>query len=351
MQIFERLSRNYKIIYYPQMSNILYRLKANPRDWKTLFKKKTIWLNPNFVYIEMPALFLPFNNIFRFINKINNIILELYVNYTNKSLSMGVPDVWWVGYLFAVDLVKSKNNVIYDCFDDHLGWKGLYSRKTVEKIENELLKISQVTFFSSSELVRKKGSKANQFKLIMNGADYDHFYIEPEKSIIKSKIVLYMGVVSDWCDIQLIEYIVEHQQDFTFWIVGPVRKNLLKNIEHNKNVKLWGLVDYSHLPGILEKVEICIIPFDPNHKVIKSTNPIKLYEYLSSGKPVVSTNFEEVKKYSDVTYIAESKEEFAEKIKLAHSENNMQKVKKRQSVAYDNRWEQRIVDIEDSLDE
>ena len=71
-------------------------------------------------------------------------------------------------------------------------------------------------------------------------------------------------------------------------------------------------------------------------------NPIKLKEYLALGKPIISTPFNELNKYSDVVYCAETPEEFASQIKRALQENNDERIiaRKKRVEAYT--WESKV---------
>ena len=350
MQIFGLLSTTYRVIYVAPMSNLLYWWRAGNRDWKSIFNFHFREINENFTYVEMPIIFLPFQNMLRFINRINNLILSQTVRAIRRKLKIKSVNYWWVGYPFAVDYVVNKPTVIYDCFDDHLGWKGFYSRKVVGQIERDLLNKASLTIFSSQELVRKKSDHCNHYRLIRNAADYDHFYLSPNESLIHSKIVIYVGVISDWCELDLLESVATDLPDYQFWFVGPVRKNYLDNIKERENVKLFGLQPYESLMEYIRQASVCIIPFDPMHEVIKSTNPIKMYEYFAAGKPVVSTNIEEVRKYGDVVYLAHSAREFTEMIPRAIEENSLEKIEARQKVAEENTWTSRVAEIESELE-
>jgi len=244
--------------------------------------------------------------------------------------------------------VKDKSNIVYDCFDEHLGWKGYYLKSTVKKIERDLLKLADISIFSSSKLLENKGKYVKRSFLILNGADYDYFYIPPVRSINLNKIVLYSGVISHWFDIELMEYSIVNLKNFTFWFVGPDRANYLRYLCKFKNVKYFGLVQYDNLSEYYHESSVCIIPFKVD-KLIESTNPIKLYEYLSAGKPVVTTKFPEAKKYKSVIYIADDKVNFSNLIIKAYQENEFGKIVKRQKIASINSWDHRVHDIKKAL--
>lgn len=347
-QIFEKLSKEYKIVQFSKMENILSILKNHPKEVFNKLKLTIDLHNNNLVHVELPAIFLPAANIFRFINKVNNVILGILIRYVQSKSEIGKVDIWWVGYPFAVDYVRNKSNIVYDCFDEHLGWKGYYLKSTVRKIEEDLLQLADFCIFSASKLLENKGGYANKSFLVLNGADYDYFYISPDKSHNNNKIVLYSGVISHWFDIELAEYCIHNMPEFTFWFVGPDRGGYLKRVSKLPNVKYFGLVEYNKLAKYYHESGVCIIPFKVDN-LIESTNPIKLYEYLSAGKPVVTTKFREAEKYRSVVYIADDRKTFSSLIVKAFEENDISQIIQRQNIGQANSWQNRVDEIKDAL--
>jgi len=347
-QIFERLAIDCKIVFFSKMENILSIIKNHPKDAFKRLKLKIVRQENDFIIIELPAIFLPAANIFRIINRINNIILSFFVWYIRKKYNIKKIDIWWVGYPYAIDYVKDKSKIVYDCFDEHLGWKGYYLKSTVKKIERDLLQLADVSIFSASKLLENKGEYAKKSLLILNGTDYEHFYMLPNHSRNYNKIILYSGVISHWFDVELIEHCIQTLQDFTFWFVGPDRGSYLSYLCKLKNVKYFGLIKYENLAKYYHESSVCIIPFKVD-KLIESTNPIKLYEYLSAGKPVVTTKYPEAEKYKAVVYIANDKVDFSNLIRIAYQENEIEKITQRQKIASINSWDRRIDEIKRAL--
>jgi GT2 family glycosyltransferase len=89
---------------------------------------------------------------------------------------------------------------------------------------------------------------------------------------------------------------------------------------------------------------VCIIPFKITDLTL-STNPVKFYEFISSGKPVVSSKLPELLPYANLLYLSESKEEFLKNIELALKESNEDLKKKRIEIAKSNDWDYRFKDI------
>jgi len=347
-QIMERLSDKYRIIYFDKMNNLLSIIKNHPGQVKSYLTLHIQMVNPYLIYVQTPAWYFPLGNSIRLLNILNNLILHRFVWLVKHKLNIKHVDIWWVGYPFAVDFVKGKKSVVYDCFDEHLGWKGYYLKRTVERIERDILRNAEAAIFSSSKLFRVKGINAKKSYLIMNGVDYQHFYMPPEKAINFNKIVLYTGVISHWFDKPLMEYCANRLPDYTFWLVGPDRGNYLSKLKTMPNVKCFGFIEYKDLPRYYHESSVCIIPFVIDD-LIESTNPIKLYEYLAAGKPVVTTKFEEVMKYPSDVYVANDQKEFVSLIQKACLENRFDKVISRQHIAKLNTWDKRVEQVEEVI--
>jgi glycosyltransferase involved in cell wall biosynthesis len=105
-------------------------------------------------------------------------------------------------------------------------------------------------------------------------------------------------------------------------------------------VHFLGEKPYSELPKYLYWFDVCIIPFKLT-PLIEATHPVKFYEYLSSGKPVVSAKLPELLPYNDLCYLADSKEDFLNKIEIGLKEDNLETKRKRIEFAKSNTWDDR----------
>ncbi|MBU1117751.1 glycosyltransferase, partial [Patescibacteria group bacterium] len=104
---------------------------------------------------------------------------------------------------------------------------------------------------------------------------------------------------------------------------------------------------YQDIPGYLKAFDVALIPFKIN-PLIKATNPVKIYEYFSQNKPVVSTYLPELKKYKKLLYLSKTHSDFIKNIRLALKEklNNQKRVK----VSISNQWSAKAKEISTQLD-
>jgi teichuronic acid biosynthesis glycosyltransferase TuaH len=114
-------------------------------------------------------------------------------------------------------------------------------------------------------------------------------------------------------------------------------------------VHFKGPVPYEMMPAVLKGFDVAIIPFKKD-KVSNNIFPLKLFEYLGSGKPVVSTDFNpDLKEFTGETvFYCKNSEEFSNALNAALNDTDAQKLK-RLEVAADNTWEHRAMEIKDLL--
>ena len=120
--------------------------------------------------------------------------------------------------------------------------------------------------------------------------------------------------------------------DFIF--VGPIR---VKSLLLKKDKRFIGTVDYKTVLAYCNGFDVCLIPFRRG-KFADTINPVKLYEYLALGKPVVSYYMRELERYKDILYLADDKEGFLTYVERALNEKDHGIIKLRKDMARMNDW-------------
>jgi hypothetical protein len=252
---------------------------------------------------------------------------------------------WWP---IARELrYKVGGKVVFDCMDDHSG----FSTNTALALntEHELI-IDADLVISSSDLLENKCLELNKNTIqVKNGTDYKHFFNCVRNSkldhLAGSPLAGYFGAISDWFDIDIVVHCAKNLPNWNFVLIGSTFGADLKDAESISNIHFLGEIPYQELPGYLAYFDVCMIPFRLIPLTL-ATNPVKFYEYISAGKPVVSINLPELERYREYCYIAESKEEFLERLKDAFSDRNLRdKFDARLRLAQENSWEIRANDI------
>lgn len=226
---------------------------------------------------------------------------------------MGKKIILWVSWSklhIFLDLYQP-DFIVYDYVDDFDAWRP-YLRPMIEKSDAVITTAKILT----EEINREYPDKPSI--MVPNGCDIDRFKpgktVErpPELSSHNGPVITYSGAWANWVDTKLVERIAHTFQHALVCVIGT--EYGIKVPRHISNLVYLGLKTYFQLPAYLNYSTVCIIPFLLN-PITLATNPIKMYEYLASGKPVVSTDLPEVRNVPSV-YIGYDHENFIEKIRL-----------------------------------
>lgn len=152
--------------------------------------------------------------------------------------------------------------------------------------------------------------------VVKNATNFFTFGDRPEPTGVNLKsgrpVVGYMGWINESrLDGDLIRYLAHQRPEWDFVFIGPrSHADALTTLRHNcDNVKLVAPVSYEQIPGVLAQFDVCILPNLLNEHT-DGNDPIKLFDYLASGKPVVSTNTSGAGYLRDHIGIAHDREEF-----------------------------------------
>ena len=256
--------------------------------------------------------------------------------------------IFIVNHPFWGRIALSFQNIplIYDCMDFHAGFEN--SSKEMQKEEINLFYQADKVITSSLNLSRHAEKYTNNF-IIRNGVDFNFFNIKV-KTIKKNTIITrvgYVGSISEWFDTDLLCFLARNRPNLEFILVGSYASVInLRLIKSLKNIKLIGEKPYSEVPDLVASFDVCIIPFKLT-KLIKHTNPVKIYEYMSLGKPVIATNMPELKQIkNNLICIGKSKLDFLSKLDRAiDSSNDLKSAQKRIEFAKANTWHSRAAQL------
>ena len=307
-------------------------------------------INENLIVINM-ELYTPDTNVYSsvlnnnqidyLINSINNLRKKYDFNFFISIIS----NPFW----YQVIQYINNTNVIYNCMDYYKGFNT--HSDPLLNIETNLIKNSYVIY--TSPILRTMINMNYKYcKIIRNGCEFTYF-----NNIIKVKnnrpVIGYYGAISDWFDNNLYETLIKVFKQCDFYLIGDImcldkkKEDNIKKLKNFENVKYFGEVPYNELHKYIKYFDIGIIPFILND-LIKSTNPVKLYEMLSLGIPIVLTNMEDVKTLNSdhLYYRSLSVQDFINNINKALNENNPKIIEDRINYTKLNDWEYRINDLE-----
>jgi glycosyltransferase involved in cell wall biosynthesis len=153
-----------------------------------------------------------------------------------------------------------------------------------------------------------------------NGVDFAHFAagerkLPDEYRAIPEPRAIYVGAMKEWFDFDLVNYLAAQLPEVSFVLVGPDHL-AQKRLHSLSNLFVLGRKAYSELPSYLHHADLGIIPFDVagHPQLIHSVNPLKLYEYMACGLPVVSVAWRELNHLHPPASLCVTREQFARQI-------------------------------------
>jgi glycosyltransferase involved in cell wall biosynthesis len=157
----------------------------------------------------------------------------------------------------------------------------------------------------------------------------------------------YIGFISSRTDIDLLECIARFRPDWKLIIAGPIHAispDAITGLVNLTNVDYLGEIPYEALPALIKSFDICLIP----HKVTslsKSMSPLKFFQYLASGRPIVSTPIAGIERFSEYCLIGKTCSEFISQIEVAIQSYTLDDGVRRIRAARSETWESRVSEI------
>ncbi len=242
--------------------------------------------------------------------------------------------------------------LIYDCMDEHGGFVAAEEeggddlRKLIDLQERSLLRGSDLVLATGKLLHEKVSAVSPNVLLVRNAADFEHFsnagVASPPAlfSSLPRPVIGYYGAIASWFDSALIAHAASEHPDWSFVLAGRTTGADLASIEGLPNVHLLGELPYAAVPGVLHQFDVACIPFHLIDLTL-ATNPVKFYEYLCAGKPVVSVELPELEPYAGYYYGVRSETEFVAQIERALAEDSPALRERRVALGRENTWTDR----------
>ncbi len=160
-------------------------------------------------------------------------------------------------------------------------------------------------------------------------------------------VIGYYGAIAEWLDFDLIDRLATELPDSRIILIGPVSeaasKRVAETLWNHSNVVVLPSCKQLDLVPFLKRFDVCLIPFIKN-AVTDAVSPVKLFEYFSAGKPVVTTDLAECIKYPPV-HVAKSHEQFLSLIRYILAASPARPDAEARQIALDNTWRHRAQQI------
>ena len=291
---------------------------------------------------------------------LNRRLLGRQLRHAMASLGMSRPLVW-TSLPSAIEVLDEldPSAVIYYCGDDFSALAGV-DHAPVARQEARLLERADLILAASETLAER--FPVAKTHCLPHGVDTQHFafkqWSRPVDLPAGKPIAGFYGSLSNWLDQAMLKQVAQALPDWNIVLIGPRHCNI-DTLLREPNITWLGPKAHQALPAYVQHWQVSLLPFVDNAQ-IRACNPLKLLEYLASGKPVVSTAFPAVMEYRDSLHLADTAEHFARAIVTAAVDapalgeqwlerlNDWQSVRRlaqaaerRQACVHSDSWEQR----------
>ena len=282
-----------------------------------------------------------------------------------RRLHMRQPILW----LFRPDMADvpgryGERLLIYHIVDEYMGYADVSAQRAEEirRRERDLIGKADLVLVTSQKLLEEKARFGHNVHWVPNAVDYERFANatahrdEPvELRGLPHPRIGYVGAINDKLDIDLLCQVAETYAEASIVLVGPERLRAvelcrgMETLRANSNVRLIGRVPMERVPHFVASCDVGLLPYLRNAWT-ESIHPLKMYEYLACGLPVVSTDIPGVHAERDIIAIAGDADAFVSGIAQVLLEDSEPLRRERQVRASHNTWKHRVERISELIE-
>jgi len=341
----------FRLLIFPfiELSNA-----ENRNRWKRALRFEADNLSDK-LFLFSPIFFLPLS--FR-IQKIYDLNLYVYLFFLKKRIKklLSRDIIIWLYHPLDYQLLIWFKDRVLSIFDWAEEWEDYFiefseaKKLKIKFLEEQMVKNADIVFTVSEKILEKaKKFNNNSFRL-GDGTAFELFHKELQDipmdiQRIKKPIAGYLGTFSEKIDLELLRFLSKELPSVSFVFIGDIHRQRvdISKLEKRDNMFFLGGKDYKRLGAYAQLFDVCILPYKSD--VYKFTFPTKIYDYLATGKPIVSTQLNEMYSFKDYIFIADSKEQFADLIRCSLQEQDNRLSAMRLRVAESNTWSKRAGEI------
>ncbi|HTD07459.1 MAG TPA: glycosyltransferase [Solirubrobacteraceae bacterium] len=304
----------------------------------------------------------------RFVRTLNARLLPALVRRAAGRLGMSKPILWaYVPQAEVLIEALDPSLVIYHCVDD-ISAHELIDTASFRAAEDRFAARADLVLASAPALASRLRTLSDNVIDAPNVADTELFAkaltpsppalpvpVTPDPAMValpSPRIVFTGAIVATKLDLQLLVQLARLRPAWSFALVGPVGPGdphtNVAELAAEPNIHLLGLRSYEQLPSVLCAADAGLIPYSRN-ELTNSIFPMKVYEYLAAGLPVIATPLPALANVAEVL-IAPDAEGIVRLIEQALGEDSPERRAERSRMAAAHSWDRRLEEIAAAID-
>lgn len=240
--------------------------------------------------------------------------------------------------------------VVYYCIDDYAAHPGV-DAEAIAAADTALTRRADQVFVASPALLEAKRGENPATAFAPHGVDAALFAraadpatrVPERAAALPHPVIGFFGLLGDWIDVELLAHLAQARPEWTLLIVGGVATDV-SLLAPLPNVVLAGAQPYETLPEWARAFDVAVIPYRMNRQV-RHANPLKLREYLATGKPVVSVPTPEVERFVPHVRMAPTAEAFLQAVERSLQDDDEQARAARMEAVRGMSWNARLTEV------
>jgi glycosyltransferase involved in cell wall biosynthesis len=299
----------------------------------------------------------------RWLRAINRWLLVAQIKLLMVAYDLRQP-ILWIAIPTAREVVGrlGERALIYQVSDkyDANQMDHATASSVIAEMHNDLLARADLIYYSGRKLFEEETAQhaeiAGKARLLEQGVDYDHFasatsqeWTQPEDiASVPHPRLGYFGAIEPWLiDQELIRYVSSKRPEWS-WIFVGLRASPL-DIESLANVHYLGSKPYSSMPQFAAAFDVCVLPWVTDNEFVNYGSPIKVREYLATGKPVVITPIYEYERLDGILRVFRGYDDFIAKVEDALKNDSADKRAARQQAVKKSTWDARAEEVSEAI--
>lgn len=354
-QIAERLGREVRVLYVEPLRSPAVRFSRSATQSRGPGGPPRR-VAPNVWALTLPPIFMPLAAYARWpwLAAWNHAWMTRGVRHAAAALGLRDPVVWvYQPTHQGAALLREASLMVYDCIDE---WAGATPvprlQQYLGELDRRLCREADVLFVGSQALAASRVALNPVHALVPQGVDLAHFRAPPpgtprpdDLARVAGPVLGLVGVLNpERIDVGLLVALARHRRDATVVLVGPVWAGLdVAALEAEPNIRLLGNKPPEQLGRYLAAFDVCLLPYLIND-FTRNIFPLKLFEYLASGKPFVATPVPACLEFPQHIRVAEGPAAFLAAVDEALREDDAALRQSRIDLAAENDWDRRTRD-------
>jgi glycosyltransferase involved in cell wall biosynthesis len=241
---------------------------------------------------------------------------------------------------------------VYDCVDDYAEQAvGTRGRAHVAAADRRAAADARLVFATTRALARRHSPSNPKTFHVGNVADFAHFARAvdqrlgpPQLASLPRPVLGFAGnIAANKVDVTLLGRLADNDRSRSILIAGPVDPSLEREVQaltRRENVTWIGPVPYAEIPAVVSVFDVGVIPYLEN-SYTRNVFPLKLFEYLAAGKPVLATGLPELAGMEPDVRLVRDGEEVEAALADLLTRRAAPDVERRQAIAARNTWDTR----------